>query len=76
MPDTVRDWTVCTVKNKAALFPSAGGPGSKPHSTHLHTYLGRPTAQHQNCPHRDEHRSECVPPTASNAGQDQRAITG
>lgn len=42
MPDNMSG-TVCIVKNKAALLPSAGGHGSEPHSTYLYTYLGLPT---------------------------------
>lgn len=73
MPDNMSG-TVCIVKNKAALFPSAGGPGSEPHSTYLYTHLGLPTGTR---PHpQNEHRSECLSPTASSAGQAQRASTG
>lgn len=70
MPDNMSG-AVCTVKNKAALFPSAGGPGSKPHSTHLYIHLGLPVGPRSDP--QDEHRSKCLSPTASKAGQAQRA---
>lgn len=73
MPDNMSG-TVCIVKNKTALFLSAGGHGSEPHSTYLYTYLGLPTGTR---PHpQNEHRSEHLFPTASSAGQAQRAVTG
>ena len=65
MPDNVSG-AVCTVENKATLFPAAGAPGSLIHTALVHTpgtpHRPRPEAQ-------NEHRRDCLSPAASSQGR-------